>query len=108
MPWLSRVSCSLMDKGSSSPSCSARSPVSLQESNSEPGDDDREREERRPCFSSSDWEPSSGLEWELNWPAAEDKVLRGIFAARRVVLCEGILKGVDCVQQPSAICSAGG
>lgn len=68
--------------------------MSLQE-NSELGDDDREREDRRPCFS-SDCAPSSLSECGFDRSAADDKVRRGIFAGRRGAFGEGIVTVVDC------------
>ena len=68
--------------------------MSLQE-NSELGDDDLEREDRRPCFS-SDCAPSSLSECMSDRLAADDKVRRGIFAGRRGGFGGGILTVVDC------------
>jgi hypothetical protein len=68
--------------------------VSLQEK-SELGEDDREREDRRPCFS-SDCEPSSLSECGSDRLAADDKVRRGMFAGRRGGFWEGIVTVVDC------------
>lgn len=84
----SRDARSLICRGSSSANCSARSPVSLQES-SESEDGSREREER-PCF--SEWEPSRCSDWE-DAVAGVDRVRRGIFAGRRDGFGGGILKG---------------
>lgn len=87
----SREARSLICKGSSSASCSARSPVSLQESESE--EVDREREERRPCF--SECAPSRCSDWVESLPAVVERVRRGIFAGRRDGVWEGILKGAE-------------
>lgn len=69
--------------------------MSLQEK-SESGDDDLEREDRRPCFS-SDCAPSSAAECEMDRLGWDDKVRKGIFAGRRVVLGEGIVNVVSCL-----------
>jgi len=90
----SRDSRSFIRNGSSaSANCSARSPVSLQE-NSEPRGDDREKEDRRPCFS-SDSLPSSAAECEFGPVAGDDKVRRGILAGRREGFGEGMVKIVE-------------
>jgi hypothetical protein len=68
--------------------------VSLQE-NSELGDDDREREDRRPCFS-SDCAPSSLSEFGSDRCVADGKVRRGMFAGRRGGFRGGIVTVVDC------------
>jgi hypothetical protein len=84
----SRESRNLMCNGSSSPNCSARSPVSLHEK-SESDDSDREGEERRPCFSCacSSSSPAPG-EDRL---AGLVKVRRGIFAGRRADGVDGMV-----------------
>ena len=83
-------------KGSSaSANCSAKSPVSLQE-NSESGDEDLERDDRRACFS-SDCAPSSAAECESELEAGIDKVRSGMLAGRRRVFGEGIVKGVELI-----------
>ena len=65
------------------------SPVSLHE-NSEPGDDEREREDRRPCFSSKPSNPWLGFD-----RLAVDNVCNGICAGRREDFEEGMLKVVE-------------
>ena len=88
-----------MVKGSSSPNCSAKSPVSLQE-NSEPGDDDLEREDRLPCFS------GSAPNFECDRLAdVVDKVRNGILAGTRREDCEeGIVTVVGLLcSSPSAL-----
>lgn len=75
--------------------------MSLQE-NSELGDDDLEREDRRPCFS-SEFRPSSAAEWESEREAWVDKVLSGILAGRRGGFGEGIVKVRTVLQQSSAL-----
>lgn len=73
--------------------------MSLQE-NSESGDEDLEREERRPCFSSGR-APSNRSECELDRTAGDDKVRRGILAGRREGFGEGIVNiGGAVLQQP--------
>lgn len=90
--WL--CSCSFNVSGSSSPNCSARSPVSLHESSDwEPTwEDDRESDERRRPLSSfsSDAAPTVGPGWEdlLAW---DERLRKGIFAGRREAPEEGIL-----------------
>ncbi len=68
--------------------------MSLQE-NPELGEDDREREDWRPCFSSN-CEASSLSECGSDRLSADDKVRRGMFAGRRGGLWEGIVTVVDC------------
>lgn len=63
--------------------------MSLHE-NSEPGDEEREREDRRPCFSSG---PSSP--WLGFGRLAEDNVRNGMFAGRRVDFGKGMLKVIE-------------
>jgi hypothetical protein len=77
-----------------SANCSARSPVSLQE-NSESAEEEREREDRRPCFS-SECAPSSDAVSELERDAWDDKVRNGILAGRREDVWEEILKVESC------------
>jgi hypothetical protein len=84
----SKESRNLICKGSSSPNCSARSPVSLHEK-SESGDGDREREERRSCFSCA-CSPRSPAPGEDRL-AGVVKVRRGIFAGRRVDGVDGMV-----------------
>lgn len=97
----SRDSRSLIWRGSSSSaSCSARSPVSLHE-NSEPSDDDREREDRRPSFLSA-CDPSSAAECEWELDGWDERVRKGIFAGRREDCGEGMVK----VGGGSCLCSS--
>lgn len=62
--------------------------MSLQEKSE--SEEDREREERRPCFS-SECPPSSEAECESDWDGCDDRVLRGIFAGRREDVWEGMM-----------------
>ena len=81
----SRESRSLICRGSSSPICSARSPVSLHEKSESDGD--RESEERRPGGFSCTCSPWGW--WLLE--AALVRVRRGMFAGRRMVFGDGIV-----------------
>lgn len=77
--------------------------MSLQE-NSESGEDDRESEDRRPCFS-SECPPNSAAECELDLLGWEDNVRRGMFAGRRGTFGEEIVKVVSCFA--AALCVEG-
>jgi hypothetical protein len=80
--------------------------VSLHE-NSESGEEEREREERRPCFS-SECAPSSDAECALERDAGDDKVRRGICAARREDVGEGMVKVEDCIAAALSALGEGG
>jgi hypothetical protein len=74
--------------------------VSLHE-RSELGDDDREREERRPCFS-SDCSRSRAVSWDDGLPG-RGRVRRGMLAGRREGFGDGMIAG-EGLSSSSPIC----
>lgn len=81
----SRVSFSLCLSGSSSPSCSAMSPVSVQEDGESSSDSEYP--------GSSTGCPRSDVAWRLcsDWRSRADRVRRGMLEGRRLGLGDGIL-----------------